>query len=1112
MKRLHRHIIPHLSLIGFLACAAPLLFLACTEEIYSGYRGTDEQETDGMTIGINVAEQADLLYSIGQTRAAHGETLDSLTIVACTSTSRPMEGNMDTQLYLHRKPLPLMGIHPGTVATTADGATRAPVSSIVQSGSGDINFHDSLTLWGSVYDPDGGHFRLLCKQRIQKKIRGFRSSIHWPYDNDACESTVGTHTNCGTWKGKYMRFCAIAPAYESLSDLTVNEPDPIYDGGHTVNVPTFTYTIPEDPAQQRDLLFGLSQEIDVQAGPSGTPQYPSAETEREQHLGQDDKVIPLTFYHVLTAIRFAQGKMPTSVTITKIELLNILDHGTFTPAPNSLPGTWGDLGTHSVDYTINTNHTPSVYEGTENTYIDNQQVLFLLPHTLTSKATLRVTLTDSEFRKHTLTCSLEGDIWHPGYTVTYAITIGEVANDYYLYVDGQNEETVHSEGSTDDSAQTESTILTTGSFNIHSYRSFFDYSSSEDGKTNQPHYAADWQVTGFSPTGAAGSYHAANYTDDAGNTIYAYPTWLNSITGWEGGSSGSPKPIELDDDVVASALTYVFKAQETVFGTLSHSAILKQNTAASSLNLASSESANCYIVNAPGTYTFPPYYGNSKDKDLSGNTLFLDHKGWLIKNPSVLQGISTEHAGLDVDSAIVQAVLSETEKTDGKTYTATIVSEDYIYNNKTTTPYDTRVAIIWQDTPNNVISLTPYTNVGNIQFAVNQNNMTPCNVIIGLYGKPTMTKQTLKLKEDGVELEGTRDYTIPAGSRTTGAEELLWTWHIWVTDEVYPNVAKVTKDDGIKKYATDPSVDLAYPSYNTKNNSKIPELENASHAKKNIMPVNLGWVPASDTWNVYEPREVWIEVQQVDENNAGGHNTIHLKIRQEAKPDLIEGWSTMYQWGRPTALPLPLTTSSNTLRPLYNSAGGVITDDYFEGLVKYTNTTLANSIRDAIAQPLRLMYSSSDVGLDGSKAYWSTTSKTIYDPCPPGFQMPALTIFTGLSKTGTDTKDVGGLNMYPTWGESGKGGYMYTTYHSAFEESFNRYQSVVYFPASAVYKNNGEHNTSSSGYYWTGATTSENNHFRLCPSNTPIGEKNNFEMKKNTSGYAMPIRPVVSTP
>ena len=1106
MKRLYRHTIHHLSLTGFLACAAQLLFFACTDEIYSGYRGTDEQETDGMTIGINVVEQADLLYLLGRTRAASGEAaFDSLTVAATTSTARPLEGNVDTPLYLHRKPLPLMGIHERTVRRDERGdrsqesATRADVSSIVQSGSRDINFHDSLTLWGSVYDPDGGHFRLLCKQRIQKKIRGFRSSIHWPYENDACESTVGTHTDCGTWQGKSMRFCAIAPAYESLSDLTVHEPATIYGGGHTVNIPTFEYTIPEVPALQRDLLFGLSQEIDVQAGPPGEAQYPNAETEREQHLGQDDKVIPLTFYHVLTAIRFAQGKMPTSVTITKIELLSILDHGTFTPDANNLPGTWDDLDSHSVDYTINTNHKPTDYSPSENVYIDNQQVLFLLPHTLGTQAKLRVTLTDSESRVHTLTCSLEGDIWRPGYTVTYAITIGEVANDYYLYVDG------HAVTKTGDSAvdaAKEETTSVSGTFSIHSYRNFLDYAKSST--PSDKNYAANWEVTKFykvESDGTRGEALADNVK----------PDWLNSITGWTNNGTPAPTPVA---GGMPTTLAYTFNAQSSVYSTLDHAAILKNNKSVSGFDLSSSipdgtkasghstrnESANCYIVNAPGGYTFPAVYGNSKGKSLFTNTLFLDHNGWVIKDPSVLKAVSTDNAGTSVSSDVVTAVLTDVENADENTYSAVIASENWEYKNQ-------RAVIIWQDTPNEVIKGVAASS-DNIIFNVEQDKMTPCNVIIGLYGKPSKVSQEVTVKNGEMTI-GNRTYLIP--SPITDTEELLWTWHIWVTDEVYPNNDKVTKNDGITTTENVP-IDETYPSYNTTNNSKIAALQDKDGTAHNIMPVNLGWVPKDLTWNVYEPREVWIEVQQVDENNAGGHNTIHLKIRQEAKPDLIEGWSTMYQWGRPTALPLPLTTKSNTLHSIYNSSGGDITNDYFdEGLVKYATTTLANSIRDAIVQPLRLMYSSSDVGLDGSQAYWSTTSKTIYDPCPPGFQMPATTIFTGLSKTGTDTKAVGGLNMYPTWGESGKGGYMYTTHYSEFGESFNRYQPVVYFPTSAVYKNNGEHNTSSSGYYWSGATTSENNYFRLCPSNTPIGEKNNFEIKKNTSGYAMPIRPVVST-
>ena len=162
-----------LSLVALL-----LVFAACTDDRLSilSHNGT-APDADGIGFGINVLEQADLIYDYGRTRAAEGEAApDSATCEANSFLSHPLQGGESWNLRVHRMPLPIMGIHPHTVncpsltspsspadtsfASVSDpwdaamppvAATRASLEDIV--GSDIRTFHDSMTVWGYTYIP-----------------------------------------------------------------------------------------------------------------------------------------------------------------------------------------------------------------------------------------------------------------------------------------------------------------------------------------------------------------------------------------------------------------------------------------------------------------------------------------------------------------------------------------------------------------------------------------------------------------------------------------------------------------------------------------------------------------------------------------------------------------------------------------------------------------------------------------------------------------------------------------------------------------------------------------------------------------------------------------------
>ena len=444
---------------------AALAFSACTDEQFSELpRGGADPGGDGIGFSITVAEQADLIYDYGRTRAAGGDTaLDSTTMEANTFVAHELQGGEAWELSVHRMPLPIMGIHPRTItspSTPADTSTgsvsdpwdaamqpvstsRASLEDIV--GSDLRTFHDSMTVWGYTYIPtyipttgQAGYDskrdelcyqRVLYDQILVKKIRGWRNSVHWPYDLDFYKTAGFTPAE----KPNKMRFYAYAPSLENLDITLKNAPS-------CSVAPIIQFIVPDNPADQRDLLYGYSADIDVQAGPQpgsegeGKGHYEDTGTnEKEQHLGDDDKTVPLTFRHILTAVRFAQGNMPVGCTVKKIQLHGIPNQGTYDPAASSGSGAWSGQ-TGSKTYAIGTDYTVATHVGAANAYIDGGNVLLLLPGTMTAAQSMEITLNDGS-RDHTLTCSLLGDSRLPGYTVTYKITIGDVQGDYYLLLD-----------------------------------------------------------------------------------------------------------------------------------------------------------------------------------------------------------------------------------------------------------------------------------------------------------------------------------------------------------------------------------------------------------------------------------------------------------------------------------------------------------------------------------------------------------------------------------------------------------------------------------------------------------------------------------------------------
>lgn len=960
------------------------LLSSCTDDLFNTVGGN---EMDGMQLNISTIEMADDIVAIGGSRSSGTSSADNY-------LAHTLQGHNSYNLNAHRMPLPLVGIHSAAASANNSVHSRASVDDIASTE----NFHDSLTIWGYTDDNTP-----LYDQILVKKVANWRTSVQWPYNSN----------------DDYMKFYALSPSMES-ADINVTT-KPNYS-----TAPVFTYKLPDTAGEMVDLLYGESSNISIKSGPTGT----TAGDPWAENLGKDNKIVDLQFRHILTAVRFSRGVIPAGLTITGIELQGIPTSASYSPsAVDAATGTNGTWSAHtgSASYSIKTN-----FAGGSGTYIDNNQVFFVLPQTVGSGVKLNITLTDTHTggKSHTLSCSLQGDVWKKGYTVNYMITIGEVEQGYYFTAEVAGQEVEHSNS------------ISNGSFVLHSYRNFKDYSTGTDVDS---HHAANWSVSGYSTTGVE---KPNSYVVDKPVEL----GWLRSVdgatTGTEGVYAGG------DNATVNFSLNpqeYTKEANhENVIG-------LNSNTHADNLDLSkfdpngtsvSTETANCYIVNRKGSYTFPLVYGN-KTANGTENACFKDHTGATISHKLIKDQIEAKNSGFTYELIEGNKYKKVSYEWDAAAYASD--GGKFLQGE-----------LVWQDVASLISSVSATSSDMSFVIGVSK----PGNAVLALKARKKITYYTY----DGENY----NFDSTQGSGGYGVEgtwETLWTWHIWMTDEVFAN------NGG--------SYDSQYLDHDgaaTPHNHIITLKHTDNSDVANILPVNLGWVPDEAEFGFYSKRKGWVELKQV-----GSNNTIHIKITQHARQPLVTGTGTFYQWGRPTAFPA-VRDVAGTARTIYDIENNDISANF--------ELAAATNAGDAISKPFYVLQGTPRGDPNGAQdswfdvtnaaydnAMWSTASKTVYDPCPRGFRMPAASIFYGFTQEKTTVvNEKYKLNMYSEVdgqknGERQKGGYFYVKeYKDATTPS--RYDQMVYMPATGQFHGNktignklnaasGSQLDNANGIYWT---------------------------------------------
>ena len=704
----------------------------------------------------------------------------------------------------------------------------------------------------------------------------------------------------------WARFFAVYPSKDSYSKLTIN------DMAAADNAPIVDFTVEPNVNDQKDFMTACTG--DVHYATRGV--HPTTN---------------LDFRHALTGIRFAVGQnLSWNKTIDKVEIQNAVMKSKYTLS-SQFSGT-GAAWDHSAatrgtatlsGVSVSTSSNPNV------TIMGNSGdnfTFYMIPQVLTGKnVKVNVHCTDGTV----IDVVLKGE-WKAGTTRTYKLSQTNSNWNYVLTA-------------TNPSRAAEYDETTSQAYTITSYR--------ENSGTRQ---AVAWKVIGYS-------------VDNGATWTTNKPAWLTSLSKENG--DGAPYSAEAGTATLTKDIKDFLKPRNdglknaTPLGTASAPYNLSNSTGAAPVE----NTANSYLISAPGHYRIPLVYGNAIKNGSDNQSAYkTSNTGTYI--------LSTfkDHLNHDITNPWIERSNAANAGIDG-------------------------AKIVWADEKDLVTSPSIAHDASNnayLDFEVKAADIKSGNTVVAV----------------------TKNGTV------------VWSWHLWFAPKSALNTIPVT---------------------------------NHQNVVYNFTTETLGWKPTKWEGTPYDkPRTVKVRVEQTIANN-GTKQVSDITITQN--PGAVRtGIATLYQFGRKDAFP------GMDERQLPQGAINALAGDDM-------------SIIHGIQNPQNfytLGYSWENTPPAGYSYYnlWSadnTTTggndnavvKTIYDPCPVGFKMPASNAFTGFTSNGQDQSNATNINVDGTAG-------FWPKYSAAYGHNFwtnSSKNATIFFPASGYrYPINGSLSlVGSNGYYWS---------------------------------------------
>ena len=712
----------------------------------------------------------------------------------------------------------------------------------------------------------------------------------------------------------YGRFYAVSPEATAANGITLSP-------SNYAQVPYVDFEVKSNVVDQVDLMTACSGEVHYEHG--------------------NDPTSNLKFTHALAAVKFSIGSNLSPVVIKKIEVSGVKYKGRY-ELPNDLTatGTWKSVDNATTTVTLdginmNAAEMPNTMLAGALNPVTNPNnragreayTFLMIPQILPAKtaathATVSIYYEDHGTTKH-ISFPLTGE-WKPNTTHEYKLSQKNSSWDYQLTLT-DNSKTFDYQGYALGSAQ----------FQVKSYR--------EGGTAQQP---IPWKISKYEEWD-----YATNSWVDKGTTK---PAWLGDLTDHGNGGTAA----EAGNTAVNPA---------TVIDKLAaYNQVLKdatpKGTAANPYNLANpggngsmmniEESANCYLISAPGYYYIPLVYGNAIKNGITNSHAYQTS----VSDPNVLQHFK-DHAGVDINSPYI--------------------------NIQNASDPATQASIVWTD-QSGIIEASS----------------------LGIEGSGTNAFVHFRVPQDKIK-NGNAVIAVKNASGT-----VMWSWHLWFDHSDVLNTIACTNYQGYTYNFTKQTLGFAYHKW-----------EGSAYDK---------------------PRKARVKVEQTIAN-GGTKQFAYIDITQN--PGSVKEISpTYYQFGRKDAMPGIDAVSDGSFTP----DGG-------------NNMSIQNGI-----QHPETFYTWGSSWNNGYNQYnlWSmdnTTTghndnsvvKTVYDPCPAGFHMPASNAFTGFT---TDGQNNGPMNVSGAW-----------DYGWNFNNKISSPDATVYFPALG-YRNISDGSlyfVGYDGYYWS---------------------------------------------
>ena len=392
------------------------------------------------------------------------------------------------------------------------------------------------------------------------------STTPWFYNAETNANGTLANTQLWSWSEPYARFYAVYPQVTTTDHRLTLAPS------SNTSTPYVNIEVEPTVQNQKDLMTACSGTTPIQYTTFGTA-----------------PAVPLQFQHAMTAIRFKIGdRLSGSHHITKIEIINAMSKGKFT-LPSSVQATtgasfnsaWSDVSTPATftldDINVSTaGHVNETIVGKDG---DNF-TFYMIPQSLSG---LKVKVYFDNQPNPAIVAPLAGT-WKAGTTKTYALSQSANNLKYTFEATPNPNEAANTEGATT-------------SYQITSYVN--------DDKQHRP---VKWKVVSYDADG------------DGTFSMSEKPDWLTIPN--EGRTT--------TQDVEQYTATFNANQRDVLadFNNAMKTAdpVTNYNLANATGGAAIENTANCYVISAPGTYRIPLVYGNAIERSTTNSSAYTSSK------------------------------------------------------------------------------------------------------------------------------------------------------------------------------------------------------------------------------------------------------------------------------------------------------------------------------------------------------------------------------------------------------------------------------------------------------------------------------------------------------